>query len=93
MGFFKKLFREESKEEKKVKEMVKGNEKTYAQAKNINIPTCNGCGQDIDTGVPRMIKNNGEVLYFHKRCIKAMSRGELPKPKFTNDLPPKEEEQ
>jgi len=85
MGFFKKLFREETKEEKKVKEMVAGHEQTYAQANNINIPTCNGCGQDIE-GKPRMMKNNGEILYFHKRCIKAMQRGELPKPKFTNDI-------
>jgi len=86
MGFFKKLFREETKEEIKAKEMIKGHEKEMAQASRINVPTCNGCGQDIDTGVPRMIKNNGEVLYFHKRCIKAMQRGQLPRPKFTNDI-------
>ena len=85
MGFLKNLFRQDTKEEAKLKEQVKGNELTYAQANNINIPTCNGCGQDIDTGKPRMIKNNGEVLYFHKRCIKRMQSGQLPMPKWTDD--------
>jgi len=88
MGFFKRLFREEKKETKieaeAKKNIMKGARYDCATQRNSII--CNGCGQDIDTGKPRMIKNNGEVLYFHKRCIKAMQRGELPKPKFTNDI-------
>lgn len=85
MGFLDRFFSKETKQEAKVKEDIKGNEVSYAQATNINVPVCNGCGQDIE-GKPRMMKNGGNMLYFHKRCIRAMHRGELPKPKFTNDV-------
>jgi len=84
MGFLDKFFAKETKQEKEIKEHVEGNEETIAKASRINIPTCNGCGQDIE-GKPRMIKNNGEILYFHKRCIKAMAHGKLPTPKLVND--------
>ena len=86
MGFFNKLFSKETKEEQKIKEQIKGNETTYAHASTENIPLCNGCGQYIETSRPRMIKNGGKLLYFHKRCIKRMQSGQLPMPKLTNDI-------
>lgn len=80
MGIFSKLFRKETKQEEKIKEEVKGHEESYAQAQITNIPTCNGCGQDIE-GTPRIRNHNGKIMYFHKRCWKAMCNGKLPKPK------------
>lgn len=87
-GFLKKLFFGEDKPKTKMEQEIEDNKEQYAQAQKINIPTCNGCGQDIDTGIPRIIKNNGNTLFFHKRCIKAMQRGQLPKPKLVDDPKP-----
>lgn len=89
MGFFKKIFFSEDKKETKIIQEAKENISKgakYECATTQNQIICNGCGQDIDTGKPRMIKNGGNILYFHKRCIKRMQSGQLPKPKFTNDI-------
>ena len=82
MGFFKDLFfkkEEKSGMEKKAEEQIKENPTAYAQAQVTNIPTCNGCGGDIE-GKPRIKNHNGQMMYFHKRCWKAMLSGNLPKP-------------
>jgi len=83
MGFLKKLFFGEDEKktgaEKKAEEQIKENPNAYAQAQVTNIPTCNGCGGDIE-GTPRVKKHQGKMMYFHKRCWKAMLRGQLPKP-------------
>lgn len=83
MGFFKDLLfgkeQEKSAMEKKAEEQIKANPEQYAQAQVENIPTCNGCGQDIE-GKPRIKEHQGKMMYFHKRCWKAMLKGELPKP-------------
>ena len=83
MGFFKELFfgkeQEKSATEKKIEEQVKENPTAYAQAQVENIPTCNGCGGDIE-GKPRIRNHMGKVMYFHKRCWKQMLSGQLPKP-------------
>jgi len=83
-GFLKKLFFGEEDEnksaiEKQAEEQIKANPEQYAQAQMENIPTCNGCGQDIE-GKPRIRNHNGKIMYFHKRCWKAMLHGNLPKP-------------
>lgn len=88
MGLFKDLFfKKEDKTgaEKQIEEQIRKNPEQYTPAQVENIPRCNGCSQDIE-GKPRLIKNNGKILYFHKRCIRAMSRGQLPTPKLVNDL-------
>jgi len=79
MGFFDKLFdnKKKTKIEKQAEERVK-QDPSYSQANVDNIPTCNGCGGDI-TGKPRLHKYGGRLMYFHKRCFKALQRGQLPK--------------
>ena len=83
MGFFKELFfgKEEEKTgiEKQAEDKIKENPTAYAQAQRENIPTCNGCGGDIE-GKPRIRNHNGKMMYFHKRCWKAMLGGKLPTP-------------
>ena len=82
MGFFKKLlFGEDEKTgiEKQAEDQIKKDPISYAHAQRENIPTCNGCGQDIE-GKPRIKKHQGKMMYFHKRCWKAMCKGNLPKP-------------
>jgi hypothetical protein len=84
MGFFKDLIfgkEDENKSamQKQAEEQIKENPTAYAQAQVENIPTCNGCGGDIE-GKPRIKDHMGKVMYFHKRCWKSMKRGELPKP-------------
>jgi len=83
-GFFKKLFfgdEDENKSaiEKQAEEQIKKDPNAYAQASVENIPTCNGCGGDIE-GKPRIKKHNGKIMYFHKRCWKQMLGGKLPTP-------------
>jgi hypothetical protein len=96
MGFLKKLFFGEEKPktamEKKVEEQIRENPQQYQQAQVTNIPTCNGCGQDIE-GVPRLQKHDGKMMYFHKRCWKALKRGQLPKPIPQNETQQQEETQ
>ena len=83
MGFLKNLFFGKEKEktgiEKQAEDLIKEHPKEYAHAQVENIPTCNGCGQDIE-GKPRIKEHGGKMMYFHKRCWKAMQRGEFPKP-------------
>jgi hypothetical protein len=83
MGFFKDLFFKKEDEktaiEKKAEEQIKAHPQEYAQATKENIPLCNACGQDIENK-PRIMKHMGKILYFHKKCIKKMARGELPMP-------------
>jgi len=82
MGFLKKLFFGEEKKETKLEKEMKENIQNgadYSCATTENIIKCNGCGGDIE-GVPRLQKFQGKMMYFHKRCWKAMRRGELPKP-------------
>lgn len=83
MGFFKELFFGKEKEktgiEKQAEEQIKAHPKEYTQATVENIPTCNGCGQDIE-GKPRIRNHQGKMMYFHKRCWKAMLSGKLPTP-------------
>lgn len=84
MGFFKELFFGKEDEEKpaiqkQAEEQIKENPTAYAQAQLENIPTCNGCGGDIE-GKPRIKNHQGKIMYFHKRCWKAMLSGQLPKP-------------
>lgn len=83
MGFFRKLFFGEDKKTKLEKKVEKHTDK-YTQEQIQNIKTCDGCGQDI-TEKPKIMKNAGKILYFHKRCWKAMGRGELPKPILTDE--------
>lgn len=82
----KEFFFGKEKKKTAVEKQIEENKEQYAQAQVENIPTCNGCGQDIE-GTPRLIKHQGKLMYFHKRCFKAMKRGVLPKP-----LPPQQEE-
>jgi hypothetical protein len=79
MGFFDKIFSKEKKTgaEKQAEEMVKENP-SYSQASIENIAICNGCGGQIE-GTPRLQKFNGKLMYFHKRCFKALKKGQLPK--------------
>lgn len=78
MGWLKNiLFREDKKT--KQEEKIEENAQSYVQATITNVPVCNGCGQDIE-GTPRIKNHMGKTMYFHKRCWKAMQRGEIPKP-------------
>lgn len=79
MGFFKKLFFGEEKEKTKIEEQVQENAESYSHALTENQVVCNGCGQIID-GKPRIREHLGKMLFFHKRCWKAMLSGNLPKP-------------
>jgi hypothetical protein len=79
MGFFKKLLFGEEKEKTKIEQQVEEHADSYAQAQVENIAICNGCGQEI-LGKPRIRNHNGKVLYFHKKCWKAMCNGKLPIP-------------
>lgn len=84
MGFFKDLFFKKADQDipaiqKQAEKQIKENPQQYAQAQVENIPTCNGCGQDIE-GKPRIRNHNGKIMYFHKRCWKSMCRGQLPTP-------------
>ncbi len=84
MGFFKKLFfkEEKSKETSKIEEQITENIKAgadYSHVINKQEIMCNGCGTVIE-GKPRIIKHNGQRFILHKRCVKAMMRGETPKP-------------
>jgi len=91
MGFFDKVKetffgKEDEKKgiEKQAEEQIKENPQAYAQAQRENIPTCNGCGGDIE-GKPRIKNHQGKMMYFHKRCYKAMLGGQLPKPIQENE--------
>ena len=79
MGFFKKLLFGEEKEKTKVEQQVEENAESYSHALTENQVICNGCGGDIE-GKPRIKKHQGKMMYFHKRCWKAMCKGQLPKP-------------
>jgi hypothetical protein len=86
MGFFKKLFfgedKEKTKEEKQLEENVKAGA-DYSHVVNEQEIFCTACGIKID-GRPRIKEHQGKTFFLHKRCFKAMMRGELPKTLPTN---------
>ena len=87
MGFFKKIKETIFATEEKT-EMTKKMEETgvdYSCAMVENQLICNGCGQEIDNN-PKVLRNAGKMMYFHKRCYKSMCRGELPKPKLVEEI-------
>lgn len=78
MGFLKKIFFSKDKKTK-IEKKVEENAERYSNALIENQVICNGCGQNI-IGTPKIKKHNGKIMYFHKRCWKAMCKGRLPKP-------------
>ena len=80
MGFFKKLFREETKEEIKAKEKV---EKMMQQGIDPSAPLvenviiCNACGKEIIQGIPKFLKYEGKKMVFHKKCLKKLKAGNV----------------
>ena len=82
MGFLKKLFFGEEKEKTKTEQQIEENIKAgadYSHAVKEQQVICNGCGTLIE-GKPRIMDHQGRTFFLHKRCLKAMKRGELPKP-------------
>jgi len=77
MGFFKDIFfgKEDEKTgiEKQAEEQIKKNPDAYAQAQRENIPTCNGCGGDIEGKQTEQDNPNWKgdnatnLTTFHKR--------------------------
>lgn len=81
MGFLKKLFFGEDKEKTKVEQQVEENIKAgadYSHAVQEQQIICNGCGTLIE-GKPRIKEHQGRTFFLHKRCLKSMMRGDLPK--------------
>lgn len=85
MGFFKKLFFGEEKEKTQIEQQIEDHKDSYACATIQNEVICNGCGQNIE-GKPRVRDHGGKTLFFHKKCWKAMCRGQLPTPKVEQEI-------
>ena len=80
MGFFDKIFRQETKEEIKVKEKVErmADRGIVADAPLIeNTIICNACGKEIIEGIPRFLNYNGKKMVFHKKCLKKLKAGNI----------------
>ena len=80
MGFFKKLFREETKEEIKAKEQIEKAVKSGIdpQAPLVeNTIICNACGKEIIEGIPRFLNYNGRKMVFHKKYLKKLKAGNI----------------
>ena len=71
------LFRDKSKEEEKVEEIVKegGIDPNATLIKNEIL--CNACGKEIDQGIPRFLNYNGRKMVFHKKCLKKLKAGNI----------------